>query len=157
MKYSIIPLVTLLAGYAAARSLGKRGSNTLHGAMSDVLDATRTLDHVVGGYDGGEAEDIECAINTAVVVLRQAIDLSNGLAAPLTSDDAQSFQASAESLGHAGDTLVKSFGDKIPIFNEARICNSITAHVTDLGEWLPSLAGPLVVHFFQTYDFDAEM
>ncbi|KAK8038534.1 hypothetical protein PG993_006945 [Apiospora rasikravindrae] len=142
MKYSSILPVTLLAGLGAARSsIDKRtASTTLPGAMSDVVSAARTLDHVVGGYGGGEAEDVECAINTAVVVLRHATALCHGLpSGPLSAEDAAAFQASSASLGRAGRGLVSSFADKIPAFNEARICNSVTTHVTDLDDGVAAL------------------
>ncbi|KAK6858682.1 hypothetical protein PG995_005246 [Apiospora arundinis] len=136
MKCCFIRLTALFLGWAAAGSSGsikRRSSSSLDGAMSDVLGAAQTLDHVVGMYSGGDAEDIECAINTAVVVLRQVSNFVNGLVAHLTSEEVQLLQVSIESLDRAGERLVKSFAEKIPIFNEARICNSITTDVLDLG------------------------
>ncbi|KAK6857507.1 hypothetical protein PG995_006334 [Apiospora arundinis] len=135
MKCCFIRLTALFLGWAAAGSSGsikRRSSSSLDGAMSDVLGAAQTLDHVVGMYSGGDAEDIECAINTAVV-LRQASNFVNGLVAHLTSEEVQLLQVSIESLDRAGERLVKSFAEKIPNFNEARICNSITTDVLDLG------------------------
>ena len=134
MKFSFIRLSVL--GWAAAGISGSikiRSSKTLDGAMSDVLDTAQTLDHVVGVYSGGAAEDIECAVSTAVVVVRQTSDFVNGLAAPLTPEEVQLLQVSIESFDRTGESLVKSFAKKIRIFNEARICNSITTDVLDLG------------------------
>ncbi|KAK8095009.1 hypothetical protein PG997_001694 [Apiospora hydei] len=143
MKCSILPLALLasLRAVSARTSIDKRTtSTTLPAAMSDVLAAARTLDHVVGAYAGGEAEDVECAINTAVVVLRHATQLANDLpAGPMGAEDAAAFKASSESLAHAGEGLVSCFAAKIPAFNEARICNSVTTHVTDLDDGVTAL------------------
>ncbi|KAK8026297.1 hypothetical protein PG990_004120 [Apiospora arundinis] len=114
MKYSIISVTVFFAGLAVAHDSG-HSSATLQGSMTDAIDAARKLDHVVGGYHGGDAEDVECAINTAV--------------------DAQSFEA----LGQVGGNLVNTFGNKIPVFNDGRICNSITTHVTDLDDQVSAL------------------
>lgn len=136
MKYSLAQAITLLAGLTAARGIEKRGSSstTLHGAISDVIDATNTLDHVVAAYSGGEAEEVDCAVNTAVTVLRHATTVANGMAAPMSDKDAEDWKASTVKLCDVGDSLVKTFDGKIDAFNDARICNSITTHVTDLGE-----------------------
>ncbi|KAK7947776.1 uncharacterized protein PG986_008662 [Apiospora aurea] len=143
MKCSILPLTLLasLTAVSARTSIDKRtASTTLPAAMSDVLAAARTLDHVVGAYAGGEAEDVECAINTVVVVLRHTTRLAHGLpAGPMGAEDAAAFGASCESLGRAGEDLVASFAGKIPAFNEARICNSVTTHVTDLDDGVAAL------------------
>ncbi|KAK8861796.1 hypothetical protein PGQ11_008031 [Apiospora arundinis] len=134
MKYSIISVTVFFAGLAVAHDSG-HSSATLQGSMTDAIDAARKLDHVVGGYHGGDAEDVECAINTAVVILREATDMAHRLTGPLSPQDAQSFEA----LGQVGGNLVNTFGNKIPVFNDGRICNSITTHVTDLDDQVSAL------------------
>ncbi|KAK8108261.1 uncharacterized protein PG998_010274 [Apiospora kogelbergensis] len=132
MKYSVVSATALLAGWTMAN---RPGGATLHGAMTDAIDAARTLHTVVCNYKGGDAEDVECAINTAVVLMREATDQARGFQGTLSSEDAQSFDA----LGQVGGDLVNGFGDKIPIFNDARICNSVTTHVTDLDDQVTAL------------------
>ncbi|KAK7976965.1 hypothetical protein PG988_004455 [Apiospora saccharicola] len=143
MQYSLVQVTTLLAaaGMASARSIvEKRGaSTTLHGCMADVLDATNTLDHVVSGYSGGEAEEVDCAVSTAVTVLRHATDVASNMSAPMSDKDAEDWKASTVKLCVVGDSLVETFDGKIDAFNDARICNTVTTHVTDLDNQVTAL------------------
>ncbi|KAK7921701.1 hypothetical protein PG985_009723 [Apiospora marii] len=145
MKYSLVQVTTtLLAGMAAARGVEKRhgggkSSDNLHVAMADVIDATNTLDHVVSAYSGGEAEEVDCAVNTAVTVLRHATEVANTLAAPMSEEEAEDWKASTVKLCDVGDSLVKTFDAKVEAFNDARICNSVNTHVTDLDDQVTAL------------------
>ncbi|KAK8133365.1 hypothetical protein PG984_005377 [Apiospora sp. TS-2023a] len=134
MQYSLFQVTTLLAaaGMASARSIvEKRGaSTTLHGSMADVIDATNSLDHVVSDYSGGEAEEVDCAVSTAVTVLRHATEVAGNMSAPMSYKDAEDWKASTVKLCEVGDSLVKTFDGKIDAFNDARICNTITTHAT---------------------------
>lgn len=139
MKCFLVQVATLLAGMAAARGVEKRhggSSDNLHGAMADVIDATNTLDHVVSAYSGGEAEEVDCAVSTAVTVLRHATEVAGAMAAPMSEKDAEDWKASTVQLCDVGDALVKTFDAKVEAFNDARICNTVNTHVTDLGRSL---------------------
>lgn len=122
----------------------KRDVETFKGAFAKVGQAAGEVDNVVRAYAGGPGDEIECAVATLVQVAQGATrSLSNMTA--LTAGEvggnggSGSFHEASGGVSGAGDGLLADIESKVPLFAEAKICNSVMTWMMDMGENLGQL------------------
>ncbi|OHE96010.1 hypothetical protein CORC01_08703 [Colletotrichum orchidophilum] len=133
MKFST-PIVLLAAGVLATPTpeLCARELSQVDTIMTTVLNGIQSLDGSICAYGGGDGKDLEDASSTMLTTIRNAT--YNAVAMlPLTMDEAIAFQPLSDKLNAAGDKLLVDLSAKVPLFAQARICDSTLSWVALIG------------------------
>ncbi|KAI1848171.1 hypothetical protein JX265_011783 [Neoarthrinium moseri] len=122
---SATPMFLLATGaLAAVQGNQPRDLAQLEAIMNKVLQGLTEVDGATTAYTGGEAYELDCALEKMTDKATEATDAASKLD-KLALEEAIGFQPLSNQLNAAGDKFVADLKNKIPLLSEACACEII--------------------------------